>query len=111
MRKIGLLMVLFAVLLLPGLAFSAELKMRMAVNPETLDPTLVYTGDVNFNKMLFVNLCDFNEETSMPTPDFAKSWEVSKDGLTWTFKLRNDVKWTNGKPVTARDVEYSMKRI
>jgi oligopeptide transport system substrate-binding protein len=112
MRKTRLSLLVLAALMLPVLAFSAELKMRIAVNPETLDPTLVYTGDVNFiTKMLFVNLCDFNEETSMPTPDLAKSWEASKDGLVWTFHLRNDVKWTNGRTVTARDVEYSLKRI
>lgn len=111
MRKSWLLAVIVA-LMLPALAFSVDLRMRIGVNPETLDPTLVYTGDVNFiTKMLFVNLCDFDEETSLPTPDLAKSWEVSKDGKVWTFKLRQDVKWTNGRPVTARDVEYTMKRI
>ena len=112
MRKSRFLAAILVALLLPTLAFSVEIKIRMGVNPETLDPTLVYTGDVNFiTKMLFVNLCDFDEESSLPTPDLAKSWEVSKDGKVWTFRLRNDIKWTNGRPVTARDVEYSMKRI
>jgi len=107
-----LCLAVLAALLLPALAFSAEISIRMAVNPETLDPTLVYTGDVNFiNKMLFVNLCDYDEAKATVIPDLAKSWEVSKDGLVWTFRLRNDVKWTNGRSVTARDVEYSMKRI
>jgi len=119
------LLAVFMAFLLPAAVFAAgasdtaavagagnELKMRIAVNPETLDPTLVYTGDVNFiTKMLFVNLCDFNEETSLPTPDLAKTWNVSADGKVWTFNLRNDIKWTNGRSVTARDVEYSMKRI
>ncbi|HET6487960.1 MAG TPA: peptide ABC transporter substrate-binding protein [Spirochaetia bacterium] len=112
MRKSRLLLVVLAALALPALAFATEINIRMAVNPDTLDPTLVYTGDVNFiTKMLFVNLCDFDETRAVPTPDLAKSWEVSKDGLVWTFHLRNDVQWTNGRPVTARDVEYSMKRI
>ena len=119
------LLAVFIAFLLPVAVFAAgkaevagaasatnELKMRIAVNPETLDPTLVYTGDVNFiTKMLFVNLCDFNEETALPTPDLAKTWSVTPDGKVWTFNLRNDVKWTNGRTVTARDVEYSMKRI
>jgi oligopeptide transport system substrate-binding protein len=112
MRKSRLVLAILAAMVLPTLAFAAEITIRIAVNPETLDPTLVYTGDVNFiTKMLFVNLCDFNEETATATPDLAKSWEVSKDGLVWTFRLRNDIKWTNGRPVTARDVEYSMKHI
>jgi len=39
----------------------------------------------------------------------AKDWTISKDGLTYTFKLRNDLKWTDGKPITAKDIEYSYK--
>jgi oligopeptide transport system substrate-binding protein len=43
-------------------------------------------------------------------PGVAESWEASEDGLTWTFKLREDSKWSNGDPVTAKDFEYSWKR-
>ncbi|WP_158534749.1 ABC transporter substrate-binding protein [Romboutsia maritimum] len=43
-------------------------------------------------------------------PGVAESWNVSEDGLTWTFKLRKDSKWSNGEPVTAKDFEYSWKR-
>jgi oligopeptide transport system substrate-binding protein len=41
----------------------------------------------------------------------ATSYTVSKDGLTWTFKLRKDAKWSDGKPVTAADYVYSMQRL
>ncbi|ASS75881.1 hypothetical protein CIG75_13565 [Tumebacillus algifaecis] len=40
----------------------------------------------------------------------AKKWEISKDGLTYTFHLRDGIKWSNGDPVTAHDFEYSWKR-
>ncbi len=43
-------------------------------------------------------------------PGVAESWEKSEDGLTWTFKLRDNSKWSNGDPVTAKDFEYSWKR-
>jgi len=43
-------------------------------------------------------------------PGVAESWKASEDGLTWTFKLRKDSKWSNGDPVTAKDFEYSWKR-
>ncbi len=43
-------------------------------------------------------------------PGVAESWKASEDGLTWTFKLREDSKWSNGDPVTAKDFEYSWKR-
>ncbi|MBD8007051.1 peptide ABC transporter substrate-binding protein [Bacillus norwichensis] len=39
----------------------------------------------------------------------AKEWEVSDDGLTWTFQLKDDVKWSNGDPVKAEDFEYAWK--
>lgn len=41
----------------------------------------------------------------------AKDWEVSDDGITWTFHLRDDVKWSNGDPVTAHDFEYAWKHV
>ncbi len=43
-------------------------------------------------------------------PAMAESWKVSKDGLTYTFKLR-DSKWSDGEPVTAYDFEYGIKRL
>jgi len=40
-------------------------------------------------------------------PLLAESWEVSRDGLTYTFKLKRGVKWHDGKPFTARDVAFT----
>ena len=45
-----------------------------------------------------------------PVPSLAESWDVSEDGKTVTFHLRDDGKWTNGDPVTAHDFVYSWKR-
>ncbi|MCM3587374.1 peptide ABC transporter substrate-binding protein [Mesobacillus maritimus] len=42
-------------------------------------------------------------------PGMAREWETSEDGLTWTFHLRDDIKWSNGDPVTAADFEYAWK--
>ena len=50
---------------------------------------------------------DHNNEL---TPAAAELWEVSADGLRWTFHLRRDAKWSDGRPVTARDFEYSYIR-
>jgi peptide/nickel transport system substrate-binding protein len=44
-------------------------------------------------------------------PGLAKSWTISKDGLTYTFKLRDDVTFSSGNPMTADDVVYSLKRV
>ncbi len=40
----------------------------------------------------------------------AESWEVSDDGLVWTFKIREGMKWTDGDPLTAKDYEYGIKK-
>ena len=44
-------------------------------------------------------------------PATAESYEVSDDGLVYTFKLRQDTKWSDGQTVTAKDYEYGMKRL
>ena len=46
-----------------------------------------------------------------PLPALAESWAVSEDGKTYTFKIREGVEWTDGKPLTAGDFEYSWKRL
>lgn len=48
---------------------------------------------------------------SKPYPAAADSWEVSQDGLTWTFHLRKDAKWSDGSPVTADDWVFSFRRL
>ena len=49
------------------------------------------------------------DENGNIVPGMAESWEPSEDGLTWTFTLKDDVKWSNGDPVTAHDFEYAWK--
>lgn len=46
-----------------------------------------------------------------PAPDLAKSWTVSDDGLTYTFNLRDNVKWHDGKPFTAADVKFTIEEV
>jgi peptide/nickel transport system substrate-binding protein len=43
-----------------------------------------------------------------PLPGLAESWEGSEDGLTWTYKLREGAKWSDGKPLTAEDLEWTI---
>ena len=50
------------------------------------------------------------DEDLNPVPAAAESFETSEDGKTVTFTLRDDIKWTNGDPLTAQDFEYSWKR-
>ncbi len=60
---------------------------------------------------LFEGLTETSWLTDRVEPSLARSWEASEDGMTWTFHLRDDVQWHDGRPFTARDVEFTFNRI
>jgi peptide/nickel transport system substrate-binding protein len=55
-------------------------------------------------------LVNLSADDMGPIPELATQWTRSPDGLTWTFKLRDDVKWSDGKPLTSADVKYTFER-
>ena len=80
--------------------------------PDTLNPltaTDAYASRIN--GFLYDTLIERDNETLEFKPKMAKSWEISDDKLTYTFHLRDDIKWHDGKPVTADDVVYSYEQI
>ncbi len=80
--------------------------------PTDLDPhTVTGLGDAKVIQSLFDPLVSFEPVTLKPVPALAERWEISADGLTYTFHLRADAKWSNGDPVTARDCVDSWRRI
>jgi len=79
--------------------------------PQTLD--LAHTSmDVEeyILKDLYEGLTVYDAKGNI-TPGVAESWTAAPDGLTYTFKLRADAKWSNGDPVTAGDFVYSFRRV
>jgi oligopeptide transport system substrate-binding protein len=80
--------------------------------PRTLDPQVVtaYT-DMNILVALFEGLTALDEKTSRPIPAIADRWEISPDGLVYTFHLRPDARWSNGDPLTSHDFAYSFQRV
>jgi peptide/nickel transport system substrate-binding protein len=60
--------------------------------------------------MIFNGLIKYNEDVKI-VGDLAESWDVSDDGLVITFHLRHGVKWHDGSPFTARDVEFTYKKL
>jgi len=79
--------------------------------PSIINPILTSeTISVNLMNLIFSSLVTF-DETQRPVPDVARKWKVSKDGLVWTFFLRDDVKFHDGYPLTAHDVEFTYRAI
>ncbi len=77
----------------------------------TLDPAIGYDW-VNWSmiKSLYSRLMDYTPGTPDLVPSLAESFEVAPDGLSYTFKLRKGVKFSNGREVVASDVKYSIER-
>ena len=86
------------------------IKYNLAAEPATIDPALNDAVDgATVLSNAFEGLCRLDEKNSA-VPGVAKSWDVSKDGLTYTFHLRDNAKWSDGKAVVAGDFEYAWKR-
>ena len=77
----------------------------------TLDPAIGYDWkNWSVIKSVFDGLMDYKPGTTELVPDLAESYEVSADGLTYTFKLRQGVTFHNGRELKAADVKYSLER-
>lgn len=80
--------------------------------PSDLDPhTVTGLGDAKLIQALFDPLVSFEPGTLAPVPALAERWEVSPDGLTYTFHLRADAQWSDGSALTAQDCVDSWRRI
>ncbi|MBI5188504.1 MAG: ABC transporter substrate-binding protein [Nitrospirae bacterium] len=84
---------------------------RLNTNPTTLDPALIVdvTGG-SISAKLFNGLVRLGDDLSIQ-PDIAKNWSISRDGLTYIFKLRYGVYFSNKREVKSYDFKYSFKRI
>jgi len=85
------------------------------VNIGTEPPSLDWSRSMDSTSYSVLNnvmegLTKFNDNFT-PEPALAESWHTSEDGKTYTFKIREGVRWTDGKPLRAQDFEYSWKRI
>ena len=88
-----------------------QLVVQVGPDPETLDPALNST--IDGGEMLihsFETLLTLDENNEV-IPGQAESWEQSEDGMTWTFHLREGLKWSDGSDLTAEDFVYSWQRM
>ncbi|MCH7984691.1 MAG: peptide ABC transporter substrate-binding protein [Chloroflexi bacterium] len=81
-------------------------------DPPTLDPHVVTDGtSLEIVIEIFSGLVHLGPDTSNPfEPDLAESWSISGGSTVYVFKLRNDLKFSNGDPVTAQDFKWSFER-
>lgn len=87
------------------------LKVQVGPDPETVDPALNSAVDGgNMILHAFEGLLALDENGQLKAGQ-AESWETSEDGLTWTFHLRDGLKWSDGTDLTAKDFVYSWQRV
>jgi oligopeptide transport system substrate-binding protein len=77
-----------------------------STNPRDYDPATTHSSG---DKMVFSGLVSFDPNLNL-VPELAESWEISPDGTVYTFHLRPNARFHDGRPVTARDVVYSWER-
>ena len=87
-----------------------EIAITLGGEPRTLDPTL---NSLSFGSVYMIHFFEGltkKDDKDNVVAGMAESWDISKDGLKYTFHLRTNAKWSDGKPVVASDFEYAIKR-
>jgi len=82
----------------------------LEAEPSRLDPAMTTAlAESNTELQIFEGLTRLVDD--VPQPALAKSWDISADGKTYIFHLRDGIEWSDGTPITAGDIEYSWKRV
>jgi len=92
----------------------SAMVLRLASNDDvpSLDPAAGYdTASWTFEQAIFDTLVRYGDADVELHPEVATSWESSADGSVFTFHLRNDVRFSNGRPVTAADFKFGIERV
>ncbi len=81
-------------------------------NPKSFNPIIAKEANtIEVTQYIFEGLTRTSGITNEVEPNLAEEWEVAEDGVSWTFKLRKDVKWNDGKPFTADDVAFTFNQL
>lgn len=87
------------------------LLVAIANPPDSLDPAIgQFAASALLYKQLFTPLTDYADDLSV-SPGLAESWDSPDDGQTWRFRIRDGLRWSDGAPLTAEDVVWSVQRI
>jgi peptide/nickel transport system substrate-binding protein len=84
--------------------------LRVAITQEidSLNPFLAfYLSSTSMLRLTYDYLTNYDPKTLRPSPGLATGWKVSDDKLTWTYTIRDNARWSDGRPVTARDIAFT----
>ncbi|MCP2167580.1 ABC transporter substrate-binding protein [Goodfellowiella coeruleoviolacea] len=99
----------------PGVALQAAAQqaggttLRVAITQQidTLNPFIaIFQSSTELGRLMYEFLTTFDTH-NQPTPGLAEKWETSADKLTWTYTIRQGAKWSDGQPITAKDVVFT----
>jgi len=111
LRKIGALWAIILILASCGQQ-PADLRIANGDDPAVLDPLLASSaGELRIAGALYAGLTRLHPESLAPQPGLAEKFSTTADSRTWTFKLRNDLHWSDGTPLTVNDIFHSWKRL
>lgn len=105
---------MLAAVLMPARSEAQGVPLRVGLSslPAVLDPATALDGPVSLiARQVFDTLVQYREGSGDVEPGLATSWTVSRDGLQWTFRLRDGVRFHDGTPLAARHVAESLDRI
>jgi len=89
-----------------------EIVLSTISDPKSFNPiTSTETSTSIFTALMYEGLVTRNGVTLEPEPNIAERWDVSGDGLTWTFFIRPGVQWSDGAPLSAYDVEFTFNSL
>ena len=111
LKKLFIIALIFIACVKPSTKCGQAFRMALSSEPPTLDWNLA-TDSVSFRviSQVMEGLARYDDKLN-PSPAVAEKWEISKDGRTYTYYLRKDVLWSDGRPVTSQDFIFSWKRL
>ena len=106
----GALITAAALLLISGVAAADTLRRGAVAEPNSLDPQIVSGASSTIMRDLFTGLTSYDSAGRL-IPGAAEAWEISEDGLSYRFRLRENLKWSDGSPIAAKDFVYTLRRL
>ena len=113
MKRWVIVIVLLAMMFITSQAQDGSVLLRSTLTGDISNLNPIFSSDsasIDINGFLWRGLYDTDRESALPLPDLA-TWEISDDGLTYTFTIRDDAFWSDGTPITSADVDFTYRAI